>query len=242
MGPMDTSSAPFLTARQMAEVDRLMIEELHVGLVQMMELAGHHLAALSRRRFLDGEASGRRVVVLAGTGGNGGGALVCARRLRGWGARVEVALTNEAGIRDVPALQLDTLRRLGVPVAGAVREKERPCLVIDGVIGYSLSGSPRGAAADLIMWANEQDAPVLSLDVPSGVDASSGRVSEPAVWADATLALALPKEGLRAAEARERAGELFLADIGVPAALYARSPLNVVVDDPFSGQDVIRLW
>lgn len=66
-------------------------------------------------------------------------------------------------------------------------------LVIDGLIGYGLSGPPRGATADLIRWANEQPAPVLSLDVPSGLDTATGTVFEPAIRAAATMTLALPK-------------------------------------------------
>src|SRR5262249_35191400 len=81
---------PYLTTRQMVEVDRAMIEDFAIELVQMMENAGRNLAHLARFRFLDGNPVGRRVIVLAGGGGNGGGALVAARRLHNWGASVEV--------------------------------------------------------------------------------------------------------------------------------------------------------
>jgi len=74
-----SSSLPQLTAEQMRGVDRVMAEDLHIELLQMMENAGRHLAQLARMRFLDGDASSKRLVVLTGTGGNGGGALVCAR-------------------------------------------------------------------------------------------------------------------------------------------------------------------
>lgn len=84
---------PFITTAQMIEVDRAMIEDYGVTLIQMMENAGRELATLARWRFLatdDGdhprEPRGKRVIVLAGTGSNGGGGLVCARRLHGWGA------------------------------------------------------------------------------------------------------------------------------------------------------------
>ena len=72
---------PYLTTQQMIEVDRVMIEDLLIDLPRMMENAGRNLADLARRRFLDGDPRGKSVVVLAGAGGNGGGALVCARRL-----------------------------------------------------------------------------------------------------------------------------------------------------------------
>src|SRR5262249_59434332 len=81
-----TDAVPSLTTEQMVEVDRAMTEDFHIELIQMMENAGRNLAHLARTRFLDGDPSRKRVVVLAGTGGNGGGALGCARRLRPWGA------------------------------------------------------------------------------------------------------------------------------------------------------------
>ncbi|HET60384.1 MAG TPA: NAD(P)H-hydrate epimerase, partial [Chloroflexi bacterium] len=73
----------------MREVDRLMIEQFHISLVQMMENAGRNLAALAIERFLDKNPNGKRVVILAGRGGNGGGGLVCARRLHNWGATIQ---------------------------------------------------------------------------------------------------------------------------------------------------------
>ncbi|HUM67274.1 MAG TPA: NAD(P)H-hydrate epimerase, partial [Chloroflexota bacterium] len=76
--PLYTNPIPALTTRQMAEVDRGMIEDYHIDLIQMMENAGRNLAHLARERFLNGDPRGQKVVVLAGTGGNGGGALVCA--------------------------------------------------------------------------------------------------------------------------------------------------------------------
>ena len=81
---------PFITTDQMREVDRAMVEDYGILLIQMMENAGRNLAHLARRRFLDSDCRGRRVVVLAGSGGNGGGGLVCARHLHNWGSTVSV--------------------------------------------------------------------------------------------------------------------------------------------------------
>ena len=78
---MPVEQIPYLTTDQMREVDRLMIEVYQIELMQMMENAGRNLAHLARDRFLDGDPQNKYVIVLAGTGGNGGGALVCARRL-----------------------------------------------------------------------------------------------------------------------------------------------------------------
>src|SRR5260370_18639739 len=91
-------TVPFLTTEQMIAVDRAMVEDLHIDLVQMMENAGRNLAHLARVRFFDGRPIGKQVVVLTGSGGNGGGAMVCARRLHAWGRQVHVFLapTTEA--------------------------------------------------------------------------------------------------------------------------------------------------
>ncbi len=106
---------PALSVAQMREVDRLMVEELNIGLVQMMENAGRHLATHARR-WLPGGATAGSVVVLAGRGGNGGGGLAAARRLWVWGARVSVLLAAPPEEFDgVPARQLDIVTRLGLP-------------------------------------------------------------------------------------------------------------------------------
>ncbi len=136
-----------------------MIEDFKIDLVQMMENAGRNLADLARARFLNGDPQSRKVTALAGTGGNGGGSLVCARWLHNRGALVTVFAARPGHeFTPVPAHQLEILRRMQVDVsqAGGLDSAERPELIIDGVIGYSLQGAPRGAAADIIRRANGQ--------------------------------------------------------------------------------------
>lgn len=220
-----------------------MIEDFRIDLVQMMENAGRNLAHLARSRFLNGDPRGRHVAVLAGTGGNGGGALVAARRLVCWGADVRVFVTGEDdAFTPVPGRQLEIVRRMGIPVArsGAFSASDAE-LMIDGVIGYSLHGAPTGDAAALIRWANAHTAPVLSLDVPSGVDATTGVAREPAVVATATMTIALPKQGLRAAGVADHVGELYLADISVPPSLYAGPQLAMDIGPVFAREEIIRL-
>jgi len=236
---------PFISTCQMREVDRAMVEDYGILLVQMMENAGRALAQLARRRFLGGDPRGRKVVVLVGTGGNGGGGLVCARRLINWGADVGVWLSSPvARFTDVTRHQLAIIENMGVKaeVAGDGAELPPAELIVDALIGYSLSGVPRGASASLIRASGWHGAPVLALDVPSGVDAATGMVHEPAVRAEATLTLALPKTGLRGSFARERVGELYVADIGVPPGLYSRPSLDIAVGPVFAKEEIVRLW
>ncbi len=239
------NTVPFLTTDQMREVDRAMIEDYHIELVQMMENAGRNLAHLARMRFLAGDPREKQVVVLCGPGGNGGGGLVCARHLHNWGAIVTVATTRPSDeYSGVPAHQLDIVRRLPLPVtyAGVPPQTDTVNLILDAVIGYSLSGAPTGVASDQIRWAGSQDAPILSLDVPSGVDTSTGCVFDPAIRATATLTLALPKAGLRDGRARDAVGELYLGDISVPPDLYRKPNIGISVDPLFAREEIIRLW
>ena len=237
------AAVPYLTTDQMIEVDRAMIEDYGIDLLRMMENAGRALGHLARTRFLDGDPQGQHVVVLAGTGGNGGGVLVAARRLHNYGAQVTALVTKpDESLTPVPRDQLAILRNMGVTIGGAddAERLEAADLVLDGLIGYCLRGAPRDAAAALIRWANEQMAPVLSLDAPSGVDTTTGVAFEPAVDATATMTLALPKEGLRKPGIERNVGDLYLADISVPPELYTRF-LNLEVPPIFSKSDIVQL-
>ena len=98
-----------------------------------------------------------------------------------------------------------------------------------------------GTAADMIRWVAGQSAAVLALDAPSGVDATSGFVCDPAIRATATMTLALPKEGLQVPIARAHVGELYLADISVPPELYAEPALGLVVSALFAQSDIVQL-
>ena len=236
---------PFLSTEQMREVDRAMIDDYGILLIQMMENAGRNLAHLARERFLDGNPAGRRVLVLAGSGGNGGGGLVCGRRLRNWGATVEVWTSSPPGkFSEVPRRQLSILERMGVISQAAGEDVSLPPadLIIDALIGYSLRGAPAGPAAPLIRAANAHAAPALALDAPSGVDTATGTAHDPAIVATATMTLALPKQGLRSAEAKRSVGELYLADIGVPPELYAGPKLGIEVGALFAQEEIVRIW
>jgi NAD(P)H-hydrate epimerase len=229
----------------MIEVDRLMMEEYHIELLQMMENAGRCLAILAVSRFLKKKLKKKQVIVLAGTGGNGGGAMVCARRLHSWGAKVIVYLTaGEEKMAPTTLHQLNILKRMGVKIkSGEDLSDANPAnLVIDGIIGYSIKGDPRGLARTMIEWANGQEVPILSLDTPSGLDLTTGTVLQPTIRAAATLTLALPKQGLFAEKAVGMRGELYLGDISVPPELYAEPSLGLKVKRSlFAKGDVVKI-
>lgn len=227
----------------MVEVDRLMVEDYGIELIQMMENAGRCLAILAKTRFLTSPSTDEKVMVLAGTGGNGGGAMVCARRLSSWGWDVSLAVTNQDRLIPVPQLQFDILKRMEIPVVDVAHLEgvDQPSLIIDGVIGYNLSGSPRNEAKTMIEWANASSTAILALDTPSGIDLTSGTVYQPSIKADATLTLALPKKGLAEQHVKDVRGELYLADISVPPSLYSSPTLGLEVDSPFDQGDIVRI-
>lgn len=231
---------PLLSADQMREVDRLMIEEYGIQLMQMMENAGRNLADVAEY-MLAGSAKERPVLVLAGRGNNGGGGLVAARHLHNRGAEVQVITAyGPDSYADVPAQQLQILLQMGVSVSPAESGWALPPadLIIDALIGYGLQGNPRGAVADLIQWANAHPAPVLALDAPSGLDTTSGRVYEPCIQATATMTLALPKSGLISTETN-KVGALYLADISVPPELY--EALAIELPPLFADARILRV-
>jgi NAD(P)H-hydrate epimerase len=221
---------PAVSADQMREVDRAMIEDVHIDLVQMMENAGRSLADLALGLF--GRSS---VAVLAGAGGNGGGGLVAARHLANRGVAVWVTVSgSEEHLAPVTRHQLDILQRIDVRI---VADPPAADLVLDALIGYSLRGDPAGRAAELIRWANQQSAPMLSLDTPSGLNVTTGMAGHPCVRATATMTLALPKIGLLGAS--ERVGRLYLADISVPPVVYERMGLHV--GNPFAEGAIVEV-
>jgi NAD(P)H-hydrate epimerase len=234
---------PSVTVAQMREVDRLMTDEMAISLLQMMENAGRALAQQARSMF-GGDSRGRRVAVLAGPGGNGGGGLAAARRLSTWGADVFAILAQPpAQMAEVPRHQLAALERMGVPRLGAEHldtiglDLQRADLILDALIGYSLRGAPRGPIAALIRAANASGIPILALDVPSGLDSDTGEAAEPTIRASATLTLALPKVGLLRPGVDAWVGELALADISVPEVVYQR--LGLSVGPIFARSDIV---
>ncbi len=208
---------PTLSVEQMREADRLAIEEFGISLLQMMEHAGSALAELTHRLYPDGA-----VTVLAGGGSNGGGGLCAARHLVNRGRRVEVVRSTNRGNAAVEH-HLGTLAAMGIG-AGARPATDSP-VVVDAMVGYGLEGSLRGRAAELAAWTAGRV--VVALDFPSGHP-------EPgAVDAAATLTLALPKAGL------ESVGRLFVADLGLPAALWAR--MGIVGTPVFADSRIVEV-
>jgi NAD(P)H-hydrate epimerase len=202
----------------MREIDRIAMNDFNLGILQMMENAGRSLAQI----VMEVNVERSHVLVAAGSGGNGGGGLCAARHLHNHGQQVAILLTRPPGeLTGAAASQLAVLQSAGVTV---IPEEDisdalaQAGTIVDALIGYSLSGPPTGRTADLIGQINAAGCPVLSLDLPSGLDATTGSAPGVSIRARRTLTLALPKPGLTTPSA----GQLFLADIGIPPEVYLR--------------------
>ena len=231
---------PYITTQQMIEVDALMMDFYKIGLLQMMENAGYCLAELAKRRF--NLVRGDNVLVLAGTGGNGGGALVAARRLANWGMDVSLILGSSLKLlRPDTLYQYEILEKMNIPILDGLNGRSFH-LIIDGLIGYSLQGQPEGKFAKLISEANDNTAPILSLDIPSGMDSTSGQIYDPTIDADVTMTLALPKTAFLNQKVRNYIGELYLADIGVPPSLFHKMGLREAAFPIFEDETIVRMF
>jgi len=220
-----------VTADEMREMDRRTIEEWGLPGMVLMENAGRAVAR-SAEEMLE-ELAGGRVVVVAGRGNNGGDGFVAARWLHRAGRDVEVCLL--AGGEELSgnaATNYAFARRMGVPIhERADREllDERlagAALIVDGVLGTGISGEVRGAAREAIAAINAAPAPVLAIDIPSGVHADTGGILGDGVQAHTTVTMALPKLGLYQYPGRERCGQVIVAPIGISRELTESDELR----------------
>lgn len=186
----------------------------------LMQRAAAGLAAAAAG--LLGRVYGRRVVLLVGSGDNGGDALYAGARLARRGARVTAVLlrperTHEGGLAALWAVggRVVPAEEGGDPGSPLCRVFDRVDLVVDGIVGIGGSGGLRPAAAALMRVVRDTGAPVLAVDLPSGVEADTGEVWGEAVTADATVTFGTYKPGLLVDPAAERAGALRLVDIGL---------------------------
>lgn len=212
----------FLTSEEVRRIDEVAIKDFGVDVLSLMENAGLQTATQARR-MLGGNVIAKSVVCLVGKGNNGGDGLVAARHLHDWGATVHIALgAPKREFREIPAKQLTTVEKLGLPLTEGATDLRRSELVIDALLGYNSAGDPRGGVADLIRLANRSGAPILALDIPSGLDPTSGVPNKPCITAKATITLGFPKMGFLNPDSRASVGELYLCDVSLPREVYSR--------------------
>lgn len=226
------------SASEMMEIDRQAIKGYGIPGVVLMENAGRGCCRLFSKFFSD--LFPGPVVVLAGKGNNGGDGYVMARILRDAGWHVAtIILAEESAITGDAGVMLNILRSLEGPVSSVVDavhlEQEivvhNPKVIIDAIFGTGLSSQVRGLYAEAIRCVNKSPAKVFSVDIPSGVDGSNGRICGLAIQADMTATFGYAKIGHASQPGETFAGQLEVVDIGIPQAASASLASQVQMID-----------
>lgn len=233
---------PVVTAQQMRELDRTTIETLGIPGRVLMETAGRAVADCARTL----KRGSGPVVVVCGTGNNGGDGYVAARALFAEGHRVQVWIVGERRkIKGDAAGALTTLERAGeasihdaVDTFGLQRlahALDDASVVVDALLGTGTRGPVRGGAAEAIRAINSASRPVVAVDIPSGVDSDTGQVLGRAVQALATVTFAFAKRGHYLHPGAQYRGILRVVDIGIPRRLLDAHAPSVEVVTPEDG-------
>ena len=205
---MSSSDLPPLTSAQAKQVDALVEERFGIPIDWLMEAAGWQVA-----RLVEGSA-----VVVCGVGNNAGDGFAAARHLQRWGRLARVCCVDPDRVRGPAAVELSALRHTGGEVSREL-SFDGAEVVVDAIFGTGLNRAPEGRFAEWIEAINACGKRVVAVDVPSGLDADTGVAYSPAVRADLTVALGLPKPGL--------SGEVAVVDIGIPLQAYAAVGVEV---------------
>lgn len=183
------------TTEEMQALEKLASKKYGVSTDEMMRHAGKSLHDF----VVDELPAVKRILVMAGKGNNGGDALVAGKLLKKSGCEVTVVHADESFPPDFDFSRFD--------------------LIIDGLFGFSLKGNPRPPIDRIIEQINCSNVPVLSVDVPSGLEVYSGKIMEPTIRATYTLTLGMSKKGL--ADSPGYAGKVYLGSVGIPASAYS---------------------
>jgi NAD(P)H-hydrate epimerase len=231
-----TMCLPGISGEQMVEVDRIMVNELKVPIELMMEQAGLCLARLAVALSTH---NAPRYHIVAGSGNNGGGGLVAARRLINWNHDVTVIIPKGyTSLREVPMAQLERLQSMGVsPEEDMPSSLPEDTTLLDAYMGYGY-GKREDTVTSHVFNSLSNHKRVISLDSPSGLDVTTG-VSDSGIKPMATLTIAFVKTGLLSAASQE-IGELYVCDIGVPAELYLNR-LEINWSDSYDASAIDRL-
>lgn len=224
------------TVAEMRGLDRQAVDRYGIPEILLMENAGlAAFEALNRHM----PAGGRRLLVIAGTGNNGGDGFVLARRALSEGAHVQILIAGDATkIRGSPRTNLDIASSLGIPVAevrtalDAARALPSCDIVVDALFGTGLARPLQGLFADIVEAVNAAGKTVISLDIPSGINGDTGQVMGCAVRADITVTFGLPKPGNLLMPGYAHCGRLFVSHISFPPALYDGESMAIFVNEP----------
>jgi NAD(P)H-hydrate epimerase len=220
-----------VSAEVMQAFDRAAIRTIGIPGLILMENAGRAFADELARRVAP--LAGRVIAVICGKGNNGGDGFVIARHLANRGCEVRVFLLARAsGVQGDARVNLRSVMNMSTRAHANIRFKEvlspraldsakGASVIVDAILGTGFTGEVRGLYAGAIDWINRQPAYVASVDIPSGVDATTGGVVRAAVSAQLTVTMGLAKTGLFLGPGADHCGELCVADISIPPSVMS---------------------
>lgn len=224
---------PWVKRAEISKLDKLMVKNYKIPIVMMMELAGYRLAEFMQKEYREI----KKVLIIVGKGNNGGDGLSAARHLLNFGFKPKIFLI-ETELKGEPKMHLDIVRKLKIPIISTLDklklEIEGTEVILDCLIGYNLKGEPKGKFKTVIDLINELQKPVVSCDIPSGIDADKGASYKTFIKAESILFLSLPKWGCKNLNSKK-----FVADIGVPKTLYPK--IKVKEKNYFENESIIKL-
>lgn len=208
-----------VTSAEMREIDRQAETCFGIPGIILMENAGRAVADAAERRYREDRLSGA-IGVFCGSGNNGGDGFVAARHLLNRGLPVEIVMARPAASLSGDALLNHAIaEKIRVPMVPFGGSQRRYALIVDALLGTGISGEVRGPLRQAIETVNAARVPVISVDLPSGLDADTGRLMGVGVVAAATVTMGLPKKGFLNPEAAPYLGTLIVAEISLPQEL-----------------------
>lgn len=214
-----------VTAQEMRAIDAHTIEKIGIPGIVLMENAGQAVVKVVKEIL----GNGRRVAIFVGRGNNGGDGFVVARYLALVGVDVTVYLLSEPERFTGDALaNLQIARNLKLPIKLLISQEQlaeyqaeihASDVIVDAIFGTGLKGAVRGFAADVIDDINATGKPIVAVDLPSGLDADTGKPEGVCIRASHTVTMGLPKRGLLLYPGADLAGQLTIADIGFPQSV-----------------------
>jgi hydroxyethylthiazole kinase-like uncharacterized protein yjeF len=228
-----------VTSQQMREIDRKAIEENKISGLALMENAG--LRIFQNLKDIYSDLRLKKIIIFAGSGNNGGDGFVVARYLYDYGVKVKVfLLTPFHKIKGEARENLNIIDKMGVELIEVETVKleeiqkaiQNSDLIIDAILGTGLQGRVTDLKAEIINLINVANKEVVAIDVPSGLNADSGKIEGPCIKATHTITLALPKIGLLLFPGARFAGKVKVEDIGIPSYLLKNNKIKTNIVTP----------
>ncbi len=235
-----------VTAAEMGTIDKVAIKDFGIPGVILMENAGLRVVEIITKEL--GDPAGKKVLIFAGKGNNGGDGFVVARHLHNRGAEVKVFLAGEQEqVTGDARVNLDIWQKMGQKIFPVIKDSDinlvrlalmNADLVVDALYGTGFKGTVKNPMATIIEAVNASGIPVVAVDIPSGLEADTGKANGPCFCARHTVTFGLPKIGLVLPSARPFVGFLHVVDISIPPSILADNPSKRY----FITEKMVREW